>query len=189
MRIFAAASAILVLAACNPFNPDSVDGEVHTITLPAMDLGEAARTDDSVEFGYDEFDLDAASMVGQLPHIGRFDDADGYGTVSIDRWGEDTTVNFTLNTLDDNGWGMLGANLQVDTETGEASYSAYDLIGCSGDSEFDADFDEAPTDAEITAEVIDVDGVPMVEIQITGEFEGQPVTGIAVVPAAVDDGE
>jgi hypothetical protein len=175
------ATAVLA-AACNPF-PSDIDRTERTVTIPAIDWEANARGD----FGTDdwaEVDLAHAEMRGKLPRIGTFDDADGYGTATVDKWDGNQWVNLTLNTLDGSGWGMIGASLDIDPATGEATYTAADLIGCAGPEEFDAAFDEPPSTGEVEATLVQVDGEDMVQIVVTGEFQGETVEGVALLPAA-----
>lgn len=182
MRFLLPLTALAFTAGCSLGSDD----QERTVSVPALDWSQAER--ETWEDGeYAELSIDG-TMKGKLPRVGEFD-REGYGTVSRDSWtwdGQTTESLFVeMNTLTDDGWAMVGVSLSLDPETGIATYSLDNVIGCSGPEEDDARFDEAPDEGELTVDEIEIDGEKFVQFELTGEFRGEnEVIGVAVVPAA-----
>ncbi|MCB9671038.1 MAG: hypothetical protein H6736_10810 [Alphaproteobacteria bacterium] len=184
MRTLALTSVLVLAAACNSQSGNYND---RSIDLPAIDWSNARMTPyEGSEGAYGDMDLTRASMQGQLPHAGSFDDVGGYGSMSLDTWEGMSWIYLDMNTLSTDGWGMVGVNLTVEDD-GSATWGTGSTVGCSGPSEGEAFFDEQPDDAELTAEVVTIDGQDFVEITFEGDFRGDnDVVGVALVPAATD---
>ncbi|MCB9692291.1 MAG: hypothetical protein H6736_10800 [Alphaproteobacteria bacterium] len=173
------ASLLVLATACS----GGQEYEMRTIDMPAVDWS-AADVEPYEGGGYATLELDG-SMDGRLPGAGAFENADGYGEATYDSWGDNGWMRVEMNTLTDDGWAMVAVDLNVDESTGEATWDTYSVVGCSGPEEDWADFDEAPEQAELTAEVVTIDGQDFVELKLEGDFRGDNnAVGIALLPAA-----
>ncbi|MCO4746370.1 MAG: hypothetical protein KC912_16355 [Proteobacteria bacterium] len=100
-----------------------------------------------------------ARISGDLPHTGAFDDDSRNSWFSSF---EDGWVDLGVDAYGDYGWAML----MVSGDDGD-----YEVIGCSGKEDGDAEFDEPAEDAEVEFEEVEVDGEEALEIRVTATFE------------------
>lgn len=174
-----AASTVLFATGCSfDMDMDSygvAQGPEQQVRVPAIDF--SGGSVEQWEGGSASWlDFDGASLAGDLPSKGAFDQADGYGSLYMDRWEDNTHMNLNINVEGDGGWAMIGVTMAVD-EAGMATYHNTDMIGC------DYDFDAAPMSAEVTMEPIRIDGEEWVEITLAGDFDGNhDAVGVVYLP-------
>ncbi len=162
-RLFALAALTTTLLACSPGDRFFDD----------------VAWEDGAGWNFEENSNVTGRMVGEMPEVGAFENNDGYGSAYISPdW-----MDVQLHTKGDYGWAMVGISAMVDTASGEIIEDGSSVIGCSGPEEGWADFDEPATNAEITVDIIEIDGVEFQEIEVVAEFNrAGTVIGVAQVP-------
>ncbi|MCA9570763.1 MAG: hypothetical protein KC656_23140 [Myxococcales bacterium] len=168
--------ALLIGTGCieRTYSPDPT---MKSVQVPAFDL--SAGTVDTWDGGSMAWlEFDGASLAGDLPEKGRFDQDDGYGTVYVDSWDGGTSFGLSINVEGDGGWAMVGVDLVVD-EDGVGTYWSDSIIGC------DERFDEGAQEASVTMEPVEIEGQPFVEVTVSGDFSGNhDAVGVVLLPAA-----
>jgi hypothetical protein len=150
------------------------------LTLSIVVLASACNAQEFA-FGDTDFysDYDSAlqgRMNGDMPEVGDFSSEVSRGYVNT--YGD--MIDLELNTNGDFGWAMVYGSAMLD-EDGNAEMA--DVIGCSGPSDLQAEFDEPANEAEITIDEITVDGEPYLEVEVVAEFDAAgTVIGVATVP-------
>lgn len=179
-KLIVLAATAFLATACTPSGAYSS----RTLEMPAsIDLSQA-RVDSYGDGSWTELEL-AGSMDGRLPRVGDFSSAEGYGRLTVDRWDGASYSYVEMNVLTEDGWAMVGINLDQEPGTDLYTWSVGSTVGCAGPSEGDAAFDEMPDDADLTAELVEVDGETYIELTFEGDFRGNDnvVTGVALIPA------
>lgn len=143
----------------------------------------------------DSFDLDEAygagvqgRMVADMPVTGELEGRLSMGYFyEIDR----SLMGYELHSVQDNGWVMVGGMIDTSTlRTGETmQLDPYETgtYGCSGPSEYEAEFDEEAEAVYVTKEETIVDGEVVAELTITATFGsggGDGEVTVVVVPPA-----
>ena len=158
-RLFALAALTTTLLACSPadsFNSFGVD----------------------IDDGYYQDTNVTGRMQGTMPEVGTFENEDGYGNA----WNSDDWLDMQLHVKGDFGWAMVGVSAMLD-DNGDIVDGSDSVIGCTGPQDGWADFDEQATDSVVTIDIIEIDGEPVQEIEITAEFDqAGTVVAVAHVP-------
>lgn len=113
-----------------------------------------------------------ARLTGDLPHVGEFDaDSRSGWSYTYDNW-----MDIGVETMTPNGWVMM----MVSGETTEDGYK--DVIGCSGESDGYAEFDEPAVESEVTFGDVLVRGEPATSVSIWARFaDGSEATADGLI--------
>ena len=113
-----------------------------------------------------------ARLTGDLPHVGEFDAESRSGwSYTYDNW-----MDLGVETMTPNGWVML----MVSGETTEDGYK--DVIGCSGESDGYAEFDEPAVESEVTFGDVLVRGGEGTSVSVWARFaDGSEATADGVI--------
>lgn len=103
---------------------------------------------------------DGRIAADQMPHVGTFEDTSRQGWFyKYDNW-----VDLSLDSYGDYGWAML-------IVSGEGTEDGYhDVIGCTGDEDGYAEYDEPAEESEVTFSDIMIDGEYFTQVRITATF-------------------
>lgn len=171
-----AAALTFIATGCDVDMPSVEQGPEQQVRMLPIDYS-AGEINDHASGRNVWLDFDAASLKGDLPTKGAFEQADGYGSLYLDEYEGERYLNLNINVEGDGGWAMVGVNLQIDDD-GTAIYRNTDVIGC------DDGFDSPAERAEITVEPIVVDGEDFVALTIQGDFPGNTnAVGVVLLPA------
>ncbi|MEZ4316426.1 MAG: hypothetical protein R3F61_02930 [Myxococcota bacterium] len=111
----------------------------------------------------------SGQMRGQTPPTGAFDRDITSGTITRSTGWTDFEVNATGGD-----WAMLAGGFEtdrlVDGRTITLDPSEHWIYGCSGPSEWNAEFDEPADTVQVRRDRIEIAGEPLIELTITATF-------------------
>ncbi|MEZ4317649.1 MAG: hypothetical protein R3F61_09090 [Myxococcota bacterium] len=122
-------------------------------------------------------------MSGQMPVKGEFSDDLSSGTI----YRGPGYLEFDFHVLAEDGWVMLGGSFDPaiisEGETVVLDPDEHGIYGCSGPGEWEAEFDEGAEEVTVSKEVVEIDGIEMIEVTMVATFTGAgEVTAVVVRP-------